>query len=163
MTHADDLRAWAMGVYTREAGTELLLRAFEGRLAAPDKPWVVTEVTGQGQKRAFIYFDAIPLEMSEEDAPWEHAVLLVAASLGGDQRVWLGDVLAGMPRHLVKLVLAAVSHAAGQHDHYSGFSFTGDGSPGVRHTDTTLYPWPEDTGAAGSMGRQLPPANDDDE
>lgn len=34
MTHADDLRAWAKGSYTTEAGTELLLQAFGGRYAA---------------------------------------------------------------------------------------------------------------------------------
>ncbi len=32
MTHADDLRAWARGMYTIEAATELLIRAFGGSL-----------------------------------------------------------------------------------------------------------------------------------
>lgn len=40
MTHADDLRAWARGSYTIEAGTELLLRAFSGAYAEVGNPWI---------------------------------------------------------------------------------------------------------------------------
>jgi len=51
MTHADDLRAWARGMYTTEAATELLLRAFGGKFAAPGNPWIHTSTEAEGPSR----------------------------------------------------------------------------------------------------------------
>lgn len=61
MTHADDLRAWAKGMYTIEAATELLIRGFGGKFSAPGNPWVHTssETQGPGQVSAWIDFAAI--------------------------------------------------------------------------------------------------------
>ncbi|MBU8867835.1 hypothetical protein [Paenarthrobacter aromaticivorans] len=139
MTHAADLRAWALGVFTREAGTELLLRAFDGRLATPDLPWISTHDTVHG---AWIDFDGIPAYADAYPGE-EQAILRVAASLGGSASVVLGDWLAGLHCKHVQLVLAAVSHAAGIHEHWSGMSFNPDGTPDTMITNTALYPWPE--------------------
>lgn len=38
MSHEEDLRDWAKNMYILEAATELLLRAFNGRYAAPGRP-----------------------------------------------------------------------------------------------------------------------------
>ena len=37
------LRAWADGRYDLEAAVELLSRAYDGRLASPQHPWVVAD------------------------------------------------------------------------------------------------------------------------
>ncbi|UKA75059.1 hypothetical protein [Arthrobacter sp. FW306-07-I] len=65
MSHADDLRAWARGMYPTEAATELLLKAFGGKFAAPGNPWVHTsgEPEGPNQVKAWIDFAAIPEEV----------------------------------------------------------------------------------------------------
>lgn len=62
MTHSDDLRAWAKWMYALEAGTELLIRAFNGHFAAPGNPWIhPSSTTDEGHlQRAWIDFEAIP-------------------------------------------------------------------------------------------------------
>jgi hypothetical protein len=37
---AAGLRDWARGMYATEAAVELLLRAFAGRFAHADQPWI---------------------------------------------------------------------------------------------------------------------------
>ncbi|GAB2713744.1 ATP-binding cassette domain-containing protein [Arthrobacter bambusae] len=143
MTHADDLRAWAKGVYAIEAGTELLLRAFNGRFAAPGNPWIGTSTTPEGpqQVRAWIDFDSIPEHVGALSGG-ERRFLLLAASFGGGEPVILSDVLSGLDRDNLELVLAAVSHAGGSHEH-SGMTFDETGTPKAFTHLTTLYPWPK--------------------
>lgn len=143
MTHADDLRAWAKGVYTIEAATELLLRAFGGRFAAPGNPWIHTSTAPEGphQVRAWIDFASIPEETGALSGG-ERRFLLLTASIGESVPVVLSDVLTGLDRSLVQLALAAVSHAAGSHQH-SGMSFHENGEPRAFTHLTALYPWPE--------------------
>ena len=38
---SEELRAWAEGLNHRVAAVELLTRAFSGRFAAEDNPWIV--------------------------------------------------------------------------------------------------------------------------
>jgi len=44
----DQLRAWARGLYTTEAATELLIRAHHGAFAHPSRPWIFRGTTGAG-------------------------------------------------------------------------------------------------------------------
>jgi hypothetical protein len=143
MTHADDLRAWAKGVYTIEAATEMLLRAFGGRFAAPGNPWIHTSTTPEGpqQVRAWVDFASIP-EDTGALSGGERRFLLLTASIGEDVPVVLSDVLTGLDRSVVQLVLAAVSHASGSHEH-SGMTFDENGEPKAFTHLTALYPWPE--------------------
>ena len=143
MKHADDLRAWARGMYTTEAATELLLRGFGGKFAAPGNPWVhtSTEPQGPGQVSAWIDFASIP----EEAGPLsggERRFLMLAASLAEDVPVVLGDVVPGLDRENLDLVLAAIAHAGGSHQH-SDIRFNEDGSMsrGKGYLDS-LHPWP---------------------
>ena len=143
MTHADDLRAWARGMYTTEAATELLLRAFGGKFAGPGNPWIhtSTESEGSGQVRAWIDFAAIPDEVGPLSGG-ERRFLMLAASLAEDVPVVLGDVVPGLDRENLDLVLAAIAHAGGSHQH-ADIRFNEDGtvSQGKGYLDS-LHPWP---------------------
>lgn len=143
MTHADDLRAWAKGVYTIEAATELLIRGFGGKFAAPGNPWVhaSNEPQGPGQVSAWIDFAAVPEEVGVLSGG-ERRFLLVAASLAEDVPVVLRDVVPGLDRENLDLVLAAIAHAGGSHEH-SDVRFNEDGSMslGKGYLDS-LHPWP---------------------
>lgn len=143
MSHADDLRAWARGMYTTEAATELLLKAFGGKFAAPGNPWVhtSTEPEGPNQVRAWIDFAAIPEEVGPLSGG-ERRFLMLAASLAEDVPVVLGDLVSGLDRDNLDLVLAAIAHAGGSHQH-SDIRFNDDGSMSLRkgYLDS-LHPWP---------------------
>ncbi|MFC8523400.1 ABC transporter ATP-binding protein [Pseudarthrobacter sp. NPDC057230] len=143
MSHADDLRAWARGMYTTEAATELLLKAFGGKFAAPGNPWIhtSTEPEGPNQLRAWIDFAAIPEEVGPLSGG-ERRFLMLAASLAEDVPVVLGDLVSGLDRENLDLVLAAIAHAGGSHQH-SDIRFNEDGSMslGKGYLDS-LHPWP---------------------
>ncbi|WJH26858.1 hypothetical protein [Pseudarthrobacter defluvii] len=143
MTHADDLRAWARGSYTTEAATELLLKAFGGRFAAPGNPWVHTaSTTEEGyREHAWIDFASIPEEAGALSGG-ERRFLLLAASLAEEVPVVLGDVVPGLDRENLDLVLAAIAHAGGSHQH-SDIRINEDGSMtrGKGYLDS-LHPWP---------------------
>lgn len=143
MTHADDLHAWARGSYTTEAATELLLRAFGGRFAASGNPWVHTKTTTpEGNTEGpWIDFASIPEEAGALSGG-ERRFLLLAASLAEDVPVVLGDLVSGLDRDNLDLVLAAIAHAGGSHQ-YSDVRFKEDGSmaPGKGYLDS-LHPWP---------------------
>jgi hypothetical protein len=150
MTHSDDLRAWAKGMYALEAGTELLLRAFNGHFAAPGNPWIhPSSTTDEGHpKRAWIDFESIPEHVDTGAySGGERRLLLLAASFGAEAPVVLSDVLPGLDRANVELILAAVSHAAGSHEH-SGMTLDGQGNPTAFTHLTRLYPWPEAPGTS---------------
>ena len=145
MTHADDLRAWAKGSYTTEAGTELLLQAFGGRYAAVGNPWIhASTPTPEGYVQgAWIDFAALA-EHADSGAfsGGERRFLLVAASLAENVPVVLRDVIPGLGRANLDLVLAAIAHAGGSHEH-SDVRFNKDGSMslGKGYLDS-LHPWP---------------------
>ncbi|RAX16737.1 hypothetical protein DC347_10625 [Pseudarthrobacter sp. AG30] len=143
MSHADDLRAWARGMYTTEAATELLLRAFGGKFAEPGNPWIhtSTEPEGPNQVSAWIDFASIPEEVGPLSGG-EGRFLMLAASLAEDVPVVLGDVVPGLDRENLDLVLAAIAHAGGSHQH-SDIRFNEDGSitRGKGYLDS-LHPWP---------------------
>lgn len=133
--HHAALRRTAKGQYDIEAATELLIRAFNGRFAASGKPWVEA-----GSSGPYIDFEAIP-EHTGGLSGGEYRFLMIAASIGGGAMIRLSDTISGIDRAVVDLVLAAIAHASGSHEH-SGIVENGDGTAHiVRHT--TLYPWPE--------------------
>lgn len=145
MTHEDDLRSWAKGSYTSEAGTELLLRAFGGRYAAVGNPWVHASGTStEGYtENAWIDFEA--LGEHANNGPYsggERRFLLLAASLAEEVPVVLSEVVPGLDRQNLDLVLAAIAHAGGSHQH-SDIHENADGSmtlhPGYLDS---LHPWP---------------------
>ena len=72
----------------------------------------------------------------------ERWVLGAAASIADGHPVDLGDLAAGLDRRALTLVLAAIAHAAGSHEHHrtlrdpDGVSSPGGGLP-------PLIPWPQ--------------------
>jgi hypothetical protein len=139
------LRAWAKGVYPIEAGVELLVRGFDGRFAEPGNPWIQHE---DAAGRWWVNFPLI-VDRIGVLSGGERRYLLIAASLGAPNHsvhVDLGDVVGGMDRELTSLVLAAISHAAGTHDHRTGRVPVGVAGGSFQFMDVTagaLYPWPE--------------------
>lgn len=135
MEFDEKLRSWAKGSYTLEAGTELLIRAFGGRFANTGEPWIHVE---DGQP--WIDFEAIPENVGPLSGG-ERRMLLLIASIGGGTPVDLSEVLPGLDRANLSMVLAAVSHAGGSHEH-SMIDLNRDGTHSISK-QTSLYPWPE--------------------
>ena len=72
----------------------------------------------------------------------DHQVLRAAASIADGHPVDLGDLAAGLDRHALTLVLAAIAHAAGSHEH----DHTPGDPDGVPHPSgrlPPLVPWPQ--------------------
>lgn len=130
------LRDWAKGSLNCEAATELLLRAFSARYAGPGWPWMHTDEQG----RSWIDFEAIPEHIGGLSGG-EKRLLRIVASLGGEEPVALSDVVPGLDRSILDLVLAALAHAAGSHQD----SLVIERNEGVLGFErvATLHPWPE--------------------
>lgn len=136
MDRFEELRAWAKGSYPVEAATELLIRAFEGRFAGAGYEWM--QATEDGD--LYIEFEAIPTNIGGLSGG-EKRFLMLVSSLAGESLISLGDVLPGLDRELMHLVLAAVAHAAGTHEG-SEFIEAPDGTVNFKRA-VTLYAWPE--------------------
>ena len=152
--HAEDaLRGWARGVYTEEAAVELLIRcgwtrraAFATDVLAGDSDrggcaWVDWETLGQ-------ILDGGRVSEILAASGGELRVLRLAHSLAAGE---LGATIPGLDRDAMVLVLAALAHANGSHEH-SGAP-TPDPSGGLvdqgsgRQVSLTLlgslHPWPD--------------------
>lgn len=142
----DQLRAWARGSYGIEAATELVLRHRGGRFARPGYPWIKDT-----ERRPWIDFSQMATG-TEALSGGEQRVLRIAASLAEEGPIELGDLVAGLDRRDLALVLAAISHAGGSHQHVEVLpERTADGREvvtpwGPRIEPGPLYPWPDDTG-----------------
>jgi len=103
------LRDWARGSLPMMAGAELILRACDGRFARPSWPWIVTEPDGR------VGVDAGALrDRTGALSGGERRALALVAALIGEAPV---DVVTGLDRTNLHLVLAALAHAAGSHEH----------------------------------------------
>lgn len=138
---AAGLRAWARGIYPLEAAAELLIRANHGQLVRG--PWVTP------LKAGFCRIDPDGLNHAGYLSGGERRVLDIVASLVGDERpVALYDALPGLDRDTVALVLAAVAHANGSHEHSrivpdpDGRWARDDGARLDVRRLGSLYPWP---------------------
>jgi hypothetical protein len=103
--HQADLRKWANGNPAAEAGTELLIRAFDGRFATPVYPWII-----DGEYTPAIDFEAIEGNLEGLAVEVRRFLLLVASIGRGGVQVDLGDVVPGLDRALLELVFAAMEH-----------------------------------------------------
>ena len=91
---------------------ELLLRAFGGRFARIGNPWIEG-----GTFDCWVNFSAIPDHIGALSGG-EQRLLMIAASLGADNEpVDLSYAVSGLDWAMLALVLAAISHAAGSHQH----------------------------------------------
>jgi hypothetical protein len=109
---ATRLRNWAGGSLPMTAGVELLLRAFNGRFAHPSWPWIITAPGGP------VWVDALALrEQIAALSGGERRMLGVVAALLDEAPVDVVEVVTGVDRSHLHLVLAALAHAAGSHEH----------------------------------------------
>ena len=120
------LRAWAKGSLPLEASIELLVRAFDGRFARANQPWIRVEPSG-----ATWLDDQFLASSLGGLSGGERRVLSVAVALAdttGARRVDLADVVAGIDRDNLDLVLAALAHAGGSHQDALLAPMTGHGT-----------------------------------
>lgn len=107
------LRDWARGSLPMEAGVELVLRSFGGRFARNSSAWIVTEPGGR------IWLDADALRrQSGVFSGGERRVTAIVAALIDRTPVDIVDVVTGVDRANLHLILAALSHAAGSSQHF---------------------------------------------
>ena len=139
ITHAG-LRSWAKGLYPLEAAVELLVRTAGGRFASPGYPWIQPcDQPGWW----WLNHEAITQDNLCALSGGEQRILRIVASLAGGQPVNLYADLPGLDRDLMGLVLAAMAHANGSHehadirlDHDRGVAVLGGRLP-------SLHPWPD--------------------
>jgi ABC-type branched-subunit amino acid transport system ATPase component len=130
-TPAAELRAWAAGRTDISAATELLIR---GGYAQRWRPWVHAD-DGVGH---WIDFASLP-ELIGAMSGGQQRFLRIAASLGADVPIVLGDEVAGLDREHTRLVLAAVAHANGMHEPGRTVELVED-TPRIVPT-SALYTW----------------------
>jgi hypothetical protein len=133
------LRGWARGAYGDEAAVELLIRSFGGRFAVPSWPWIApSERPGE----YWLDADAIS-HATGQLSGGEQRVLAVVAALAGSQPLErsLVDVISGVDRDNQTLILAALSHAGGSHQH-NDYQRRADGTYTVIEAGA-LFSWPE--------------------
>ena len=138
MTTPESLRAWARGSHPCAAGVELLLRAFGGRFARADQPWIVTETGG----RVWLDGDGLSEHLPVLSGG-ERRVLGVVLALVDPTPDRLVDLAAGIDRDHLDFVLAAIAHAGGSHEHALLVS---DLENGTAHLERpgSLHPWPDE-------------------
>lgn len=139
------LRSWARGVYAVEAAVELLARYARGRFARPGWPWVVTDAS-RGGSGYWLDADALaPVELAGFSGG-ERRLLALVGSLASGAPVDLSEALPGLDRASVALVLAAIAHAAGTHEHRGDLSIDpATGGLVWGPVLGSLYPWPTET------------------
>lgn len=147
-THAG-LRAWARGIYPLEAGVELLIRISDGRFAASSQPWIQP---GDDPGWWWVDVDQLTEDNTAALSGGEARLLRIAASLLGGAPVLLYEAVPGLDREHLQLVLAAIAHANGSHEHNGppipdsdGRYRTSDGTLMSFPRLGSLYPWPEPT------------------
>lgn len=120
---APGIRAWARGTFHTEAAAELLLRAHRGRFADPGWPWIVVS-----DHLVWVDVDRINKDTIGALSSGEKRVLRMVGALLEARMIDIGDVAAGIDRAALTLVLAAIAHAGGSHQH-SELEIAEDGRP----------------------------------
>ena len=115
-----------------EAGVEFLIR--QGKAIREGAPWLAPH----GNIVA-IDVDRL-LDAAGAWSGGERRVATIAASLIGGPAVDLSEVIPGLDRGNATLVLAAIAHANGSHEH--SVCFNDESVPVGFFQEATLYPWP---------------------
>lgn len=130
------LLAWADGLYAAEAAVLLLLRACGGRFTRPGWPWIARSNYGT------YFVDEAYLGDDEIGAlsGGEQRLLRFVRSLLGGQPVDLSDAITGVDRATLDLILAALAHAGGSHQH-GAFTYSDTGAITGSALLPPLHPW----------------------
>lgn len=124
-----------------------------GRAEVPEGTGMLFTFAGRQERQVWMAgmqtrIDAAWIDVDEllrETGAWsggERRLVRIAASLLGGPAVDLSEDVPGLDRQAAALVLAAIAHANGSHEH-SEFQFNEDGTPRGFSRVPTLYPWPE--------------------
>ena len=144
------LQAWAAGSYPAMAAVELLNRAFGGRFATRGHPWI-----GDDDGRARL--EPTALRSGSALSGGERRVLRLVAALVDAEPLDIVDVVTGLDRAHLDLVLAALAHAGGSHEH-AALTLDRDGTVHLSQPGP-LHRWPTD-GASGPGGAEEVAAGD---
>lgn len=116
MTQIEDIaRRTVQGIYPAEAGIELLIR-LRG-VIVEGAAWVRTQTNDAGE---YTWFSIDPRILHDEMGAWsgsEQRIVRIALSLLIGEDVNLRDDLGSFDPTTTRLVLAALSHALGAHEH----------------------------------------------
>jgi hypothetical protein len=134
MTSIEALRAWAAGSYAGMAAVELLARSLGGRFARAGHPWIGTDAEGR------MWLDGDALRAALGLSGGERRVLALVAALIDERPLEIVDVVSGLDRHHLDLVLAALAHAGGSHEH-AAVILDPDGAAHLS-SPGSLHPWP---------------------
>lgn len=110
----EGLRRWAQGAYAEEAAVELLVRAFGGRFASAGWAWV------RACDRPGWYWldaDALARHTAVLSIGEQRVLAVVEALASGGPLSDIGGILAGVDRPNLILILTALAHAGGSHEH----------------------------------------------
>jgi ADP-ribose pyrophosphatase YjhB (NUDIX family) len=112
------LRAWSKGIYCDEAATELLIR-HRTWLRRNDftTQYIITHTGVSGNITAAISWKEAITALQAGNLPCsrsEASILSLAASLASTSPVALRDVITGLDRANIQLVLNAIRHASGR-------------------------------------------------
>ena len=134
------LRAWAKGLYPLEAAVELLVRFAASRFAKPGNPWIQP-----CDQPGWWWLDVA--QINDDNlaalAGGEQRILRIAASLADGEPVDLARTLPGLDRDAMALVLAAMAHSNGSHEH-ADLRIDHERRVSVLHGRlASLHPWPE--------------------
>ena len=132
---AAGLREWARGMYATEAAVELLIRSFDGRFADAGQPWIRHRPGG-----FWLDTDALKEMTGAMSSGVERVLAVVRALAACEPLADLPGVLAGVDRVNLMLLLAALSHASGSHEHSL---VRRDGSTASYYRPGPIVPWPE--------------------
>ncbi len=148
----------ASGVYTSEAAIRLLLAhgSWPVRLDGAGLITVSEATTAAGSNSCYadVLWEEAIATIDAGNVSWgsgsEIRVLRIAASLATGIPVDLGDAVTELDRQNLGLVLAALSHANGSHEHKDyAAERPGDGRPVVITADTPMlklgpvFGWPQ--------------------
>lgn len=132
------LRQWAAGMYPSEAAVEVLLRFQHGRFASRENPWIADRDGGG----VWLDVDQLTPENTGALSGGEQRILRLVASLLGGAPVNLYEDLPGLDRETLDLMLAAIAHTAGSHEHSH---VVADHEAGIARNfglHPSLHPWP---------------------
>jgi hypothetical protein len=143
-TIEDGVRAWARGIYPVEAGAELLIR--QRRTIYDGAPWLTEQESSYAPARSrMVAIDVgALLEGTGGYSGGERQLIRIAASLLGGPPVDLSEDVPGLDRANIELVLAAIAHANGSHEHCGIRPNTGGGAVSLIRLPS-LHPWPDGT------------------
>ena len=148
------VRAWAKGLYPSEAGVELLIR--QGKAIYARAPWIA-----QHGDYAVIDVNKLVYEAGAWSGSERRVVAIAASLLSSEHPVNLEDAVSGLDRVNLQLVLAAIAHANGSHEH-SALRRGPDGATVGFEQLSSAFAWPQDASTSGPARRRSPaPAEED--